>query len=266
MPLRLTTWNINSVRLRIDLVRRYIDENAPDVLCLQETKCINDLFPYQAFEDMGYRHRVVHGQKGYHGVATISRIPVEQVDSLILGGEDHARHTGARLLEGPYAGTVIHNFYVPAGGDIPDPALNPKFAHKLSYLEDLIAWGHNRPRAREIMVGDLNIAPLPNDVWDHKKMLKIVSHTLVETDKLNTVRDAGGWVDVMRALVHEDQKLYTWWSYRAADWLAADRGRRLDHIWTSPDLAPAVNRLEVTKAARGWEKPSDHVPVMAILD
>jgi exodeoxyribonuclease-3 len=266
MPLRLTTWNINSVRLRIDLVRRYIDEHAPDVLCLQETKCINDLFPLQAFQDLGYRHMVVHGQKGYHGVATISRLPIERVDSMILGGEDHARHAGARLLEGPLAGTVIHNFYVPAGGDTPDPAVNPKFAHKLAYLQDLITWGHSRLRDKEIMVGDLNVAPLPNDVWDHKKMLKIVSHTPLEVDQLTMALTAGGWVDIMRQLVPDTEKLYTWWSYRAADWLTADRGRRLDHIWVTPDLAPKVSNITVLKDARGWDRPSDHVPVMASID
>ncbi|GGE28718.1 exodeoxyribonuclease III [Agaricicola taiwanensis] len=265
MPLRLTTWNINSVRLRIDLVRRYIADHAPDVLCLQETKCINDLFPLGAFHDLGYRHCVVHGQKGYHGVATISRIPLERVESMILGGEDHARHAGARLMEGPFAGTVIHNFYVPAGGDIPDPALNAKFAHKLAYLDDMTLWGGNRLRQKEIMVGDLNVAPLPNDVWDHKKMLKIVSHTPVEVEKLTEAQSAGGWVDVMRQLVPDSEKLFTWWSYRAADWLASNRGRRLDHIWVTPDMAPGITKLDVLKDARGWDRPSDHVPVMAVL-
>jgi exodeoxyribonuclease-3 len=264
-PLRLATWNINSVRLRIDLVRRYIADHAPDILCLQETKCINDLFPLTAFEELGYRYAVVHGQKGYHGVATVSRIPIERVDSLILGGADHARHSGARILSGTFAGLVVHNFYVPAGGDEPDPAVNPKFAHKLAYLGDMADWGRARVRKGEIMVGDLNVAPLPTDVWDHKKMLKVVSHTPVEVDALQLAQTSGGWVDAMRHRIPADEKLFTWWSYRAADWLAADRGRRLDHIWVSPDLAPSVVDIGVLKDARGWERPSDHVPVMMLV-
>ncbi len=263
MPLRLVTWNINSVRIRMDLIRRYIDEHAPDVICLQETKCINDLFPLKAFEEFGYRYSVMHGQKGYHGVATVSRLPIERVESLILGGQDHARHIAVRLMSGPHEGLLIHNFYVPAGGDIPDPELNAKFAHKLLYLDDLTVWGRTRLRRAEIMVGDLNIAPLPTDVWDHRKMLKIVSHTPIEIEKLEAVQSSGGWVDAMRLIVPPERNLYTWWSYRSADWQVADRGRRLDHIWISPDLGGSVRNIHVLKDARGWDKPSDHVPVLA---
>jgi exodeoxyribonuclease-3 len=122
------------------------------------------------------------------------------------------------------------------------------------------------PSERAILVGDLNVAPLEHDVWSHKQLLRVVSHTPIECEKLNAVRDAGAWVDIMRAFVPEPAKLYTWWSYRAADWQAADRGRRLDHIWVSPAIAAKVSSMAIARQARGWSQPSDHVPVTATLE
>ena len=117
-----------------------------------------------------------------------------------------------------------------------------------------------------ILVGDLNVAPLEQDVWSHKQMLKVVSHTPVEVEKFGKLQASLDWVDVMRSFVPPEDKLYTWWSYRAKDWEASNRGRRLDHIWATPDLAPKFNKLEILKAARGWDKASDHVPVTVTLD
>jgi exodeoxyribonuclease III len=119
------------------------------------------------------------------------------------------------------------------------------------------------PGVSSILVGDLNIAPLEHDVWSHKQMLKIVSHTPVETEGLTEVMEKGGWLDLMRQHVPVSEKLYTWWSYRAKDWEAANKGRRLDHIWSSPELGPLLENLDVLKEARGWNRPSDHVPVTA---
>jgi exodeoxyribonuclease-3 len=125
-----------------------------------------------------------------------------------------------------------------------------------------------RPAAadRAILVGDLNVAPLEHDVWSHKQMLKVVSHTPIECEKLIGVQQAGGWIDTMRLRVPEPAKLYTWWSYRSPDWETADKGRRLDHIWTSPALADRVLSIKVLKDTRGWTRPSDHVPVTATLE
>ena len=110
------------------------------------------------------------------------------------------------------------------------------------------------------MVGDLNIAPLETDVWNHKALLRVVSHTPVEVEKLNLVREAGLWVDAMRHFVAPDERL--WWSYRARDWEKSDRGRRLDHVWVSESLRPRLDRARILRESRGWEKPSDHVPVL----
>jgi exodeoxyribonuclease-3 len=156
-----------------------------------------------------------------------------------------------------------------AGGDEPDPAINPKFEHKLSFLDEMRAHLDLRPRKnkRAILVGDLNVAPLEHDVWSHKQMLKVVSHTPVECEKLTAARNAGGWIDSMRVHTPEPEKLYTWWSYRAmANWCTSDRGRRLDHVWTSDALAGRVSKITVLKNYRGAERPSDHVPVMARLE
>ena len=156
----------------------------------------------------------------------------------------------------------MHNLYVPAGGDVPDPGLNPKFAHKLDFLAELRAWFAAIPPERAILVGDLNVAPRDDDVWNHKRLLKVVSHTPVEVAAFAAARETGGWVDVTRAHA-PDGPLYSWWSYRAPDWAAADKGRRLDHVWATPDLAERSGGSRIARHVRGWDSPSDHVPVFA---
>ncbi len=120
--------------------------------------------------------------------------------------------------------------------------------------------------ARAILVGDLNVAPLENDVWSHKQLLDVVSHTPVETDLLAKAKAAFDWIDVTREFVAPDKKIYSWWSYRAADWETSDRGRRLDHIWFSQGLKGAAQKHAILKDARGWPQPSDHVPVVVTFD
>ena len=269
MAFTLATWNINSVRLRLSLVRRFLGDYQPDVLCLQETKCPDGQFPSADIRAMGYEHIAIHGQKGYHGVAVLSRFPFASIDRGPFCRHNHARHMAVMLAPeaGRAAGLTIHNFYVPAGGDQPDPTVNPKFNHKLHFLDCMI----EGPAAgtlgtdRAILVGDLNIAPLETDVWSHKALLSVVSHTPIEVERFGRVMAAGGWVDAMRARIPAEEKLYTWWSYRSPDWQAADKGRRLDHVWVSRDLGSSVADIRVIKEARSWERPSDHVPVIATL-
>jgi exodeoxyribonuclease-3 len=270
MQLKVTTWNINSVRLRIDLVARFIKAARPDVLCLQETKCPDDKFPLRRLKRLGFEHVALNGQKGYHGVVVLSRLPFESFTIEEFCGKRDCRHVA--VLLGERAGLrdpiTLHNFYVPAGGDTPDPALNPKFAHKLAFLDEMRAHQGLKTEnsARAILVGDLNVAPLEHDVWSHKQMLRVVSHTPAECEKLTAAGSAGGWVDAMRMLNPEPAKLYTWWSYRAPDWAAANKGRRLDHVWVSPALADRVGAIAIAKEARAWPRPSDHVPVTATLE
>lgn len=261
MSFSLATWNINSVRLREPLVLKLLAEHGPDVLCLQECKSPVEKIPTEAFRAAGYTHMVARGQKGYNGVAILSRLPLQDAgdqDFAILG---HARHIAAKLENG----VTIHNFYVPAGGDVPDREVNVKFGQKLDYLAGMRDWFQSEKPEKSILVGDLNIAPREDDVWGHKQLLKVVSHTPIEVEKLAETQDAGNWVDITRQDIPEGN-LYSWWSYRAKDWDAADKGRRLDHIWATPDISNAAHSSHILRDARGWEKPSDHAPVFATFD
>lgn len=261
MAFTLATWNINSFRLRAGLVMDLIDRESPDVVCLQEAKSPLEKMPFAAFEAKGYRHWVARGQKGYNGVVILSRLPLEDAGSITFCGREEARHVAARLENG----VVIHNYYVPAGGDVPDTETNPKFAHKLDFLAEMKAAFEGETPKGQVLVGDLNIAPREDDVWSHKQLLKVVSHTPVEVEALNGAQAAGGWVDVTRKDIPEGS-LYSWWSYRSADWSNADKGRRLDHIWASSDLADKTHSSRILRDVRGWEKPSDHAPVFATIE
>ncbi|MEM9433652.1 MAG: exodeoxyribonuclease III [Pseudomonadota bacterium] len=261
MPFTIATWNINSVRLREPIVLKLLEEESPDILCLQECKSPVEKIPTEGFHALGYTHMVARGQKGYNGVAILSRLPMVEAGSEDFASLGHARHIAARLENG----VTIHNHYVPAGGDIPDRTQNEKFGQKLDYLTEMRDAFRKDAPAKSILVGDLNIAPREDDVWSHKQLLKVVSHTPIEVEHLSETQEAGGWVDVTRADIPEGQ-LYSWWSYRARDWDAADKGRRLDHIWATSDIAAAGHSSRVYRAARGWEKPSDHAPVFATFD
>ena len=261
MPFTLATWNINSVRLREALVSRLMTEETPDILCLQECKCPVDLIPLEGFRALGYTHVVARGQKGYNGVAILSKLPMEDAGGHDFATLGHARHVAGRLENG----VTIHNFYVPAGGDIPDRAQNVKFGQKLDFLTHMRDHFHAEMPEKAVLVGDLNIAPREDDVWDHKALLKIVSHTPVEVDHLSQVMESGNWQDITRKDIPEG-RLYSWWSYRSPDWHTADKGRRLDHVWATPDIANAAHSSRILRPVRGWDQPSDHVPVFASFD
>ena len=261
MGIRLATWNINSVRLRIGLVERILQEHQPDIICLQETKCPQGQFPSSSLHEMGYKYIAEFGQKGYHGVAIVSRLPFTEQHSRNFCNKGDCRHISVKF-DGDVPFT-LHNFYVPAGGDEPDPEINAKFAHKLAFLEEMEIWSKSQSGNGEaVIVGDLNVAPLEHDVWGHKQLLKVVCHTPIETDLFAKVMKAGSWVDIMRNHVPPSEKLYTWWSYRNADWENSNKGRRLDHIIATPNLAKRANAMKVVKETRGWTRSSDHVPVI----
>lgn len=258
--LRLVSWNINSVRARIHHVEALVESYQPDIICLQETKAADDVFPTKAFQKLGYEHRALHGQKAHHGVATLSREPYTDEAKIDWCQKGDARHVQISV-----AGFQLHNFYVPAGGDEPDIAINEKFDHKLKFLTEMEQWASTL-EAPAIMLGDLNIAPLESDVWDHKKLLKVVSHTPIEVEHMERIFKAHPWVDTMRHFTGDEEKLYTWWSYRARDWQAANKGRRLDHIWASDSLKDTLINMTIATELRGVEKPSDHAPVILDLD
>jgi exodeoxyribonuclease-3 len=255
--LKIASWNINSVRARAEIVERFLREESPDILCLQETKVCDDDFPDRLFRKLGYDHIVICGQRMHHGVATISRVPVREELRHDWQGNGEARHIGVRLE----CGIRLENVYVPAGGDIPDREQNFKFGQKLDFLERMTRWSEECA-CPSIIVGDLNVAPLECDVWSHKQLMNVVSHTPIEIQALALLQQSNGWVDLGRHFYPAPQRLHTWWSYRSPDFTKNDRGRRLDHMWATPDVAALAASHRVYEPCRSWTRPSDHVPLM----
>lgn len=261
--MRIVTWNVNSIRLRLDNLARLAQRWEPDVICLQEIKVQDELFPTAGLLPGQFPHRRWRGMKSYNGVAILSRLPLEEVPGPDWCRKGDSRHLAVRLP----GGVELHNFYVPAGGDIPDPEENPKFAHKLDFVEEMAEWfaAERTAKRKMILVGDLNIAPLETDVWSHTQLLDVVSHTPIEVEKLGALQEGLGWTDAVRHFIPPKDKLYSWWSYRARDWDLSDRGRRLDHVWVTRPLKAALKGAAVLRETRGWAQPSDHVPVIVDL-
>ncbi len=271
MRLTVTTWNINSVRLRIDSVAKFIKAVRPDVLCLQETKCPDDKFPRKRFKRLGYEHIALNGQKGYHGVAVLSRLPFESFDIQSFCGKTDCRHISAVLGEraGLRDPITLHNFYVPAGGDIPDPAVNPKFAHKLSFLDEMRA--HEALRCnganRMVLVGDLNVAPLEHDVWSHKQMLP---RRLAHADRMREARRRAEGRRLGRRHAHAGAGAGQ--ALHVVELSLARLGNRRQgppprpHLGRARARRPRRRSASAAKHSRGWSRPSDHVPVTATLE
>lgn len=259
--IRIASWNINSVRARLHLVEQLIAEQAPDILCFQETRVEDGSFPLDWFGERGFTSAALKGQKNHHGVAILARLDLTDTQSRDWCEMGDARHISAVISSTKGDKVVLHNFYVPAGGDIPDPAQNDKFEHKLRFLDEMADWSATL-EGPAILVGDLNVAPSQWDVWSHKQLLRVVSHTPPETDRLEKILSSHGWIDAIRAETPEPAQIYTWWSYRARDWRKANKGRRLDHVWLSPELEKNVSRLHILEDARDWQRPSDHVPIV----
>jgi exodeoxyribonuclease-3 len=257
LSLKIASWNINSVRARAELVEKFLRSEAPDVLCLQETKVVDCDFPVGLFRTLGYDHLILCGQRMHHGVAILSKLPMREDDRLDWQANGEARHVGVRLD----CGIRIENVYVPAGGDVPDRNENPKFGQKLDFIERMTRWSE-ACKCPTVLVGDFNVAPLECDVWSHRQLLNVVSHTPVEVEALSALQASNDWVDLGRRFHPAPGRLFTWWSYRSPDWTKNDRGRRLDHMWATRDVAALAVAHKVHEPCRGWERPSDHVPLV----
>lgn len=261
--MKVVTWNINSVRLREGIVLEVMKDLKPDIVCLQETKTPDEHFPTEGFKNAGFEHQHFNGMKGYNGVCILSKIPFAKTDIHSRVGKDDSRHIAAS-----FDGFDLHNLYIPAGGDEPDRDINEKFGHKLDFVDEMRDFfgAHYTSKKPVVTLGDFNIAPYEHDVWSSKQLRKVVSHTDIEREKIETMRQSLDWVDAIRHFVPEDEKCHSWWSYRNRDWKKSNRGRRLDHIWVTPALAPSLKSHHIMTEARDFTKPSDHVPVMIELD
>ena len=262
--MRLITWNINSIRLRMGLLEQVTRFYQPDVVALQETKVDDENFPLKNVQDLGYAYCSFRGEKSYNGVAILSKIPFLEHEKHNFVEKNDSRHISVHFENG----VQLHNFYVPAGGDIPDYHTNEKFAHKLDFIREMKDYLHAilQKNHRVIICGDFNIAPMEHDVWSHKQLAQVVSHTAIEIDLLNQLKESCCFIDTARMFADEKEKIYSWWSYRNKDWKKSNRGRRLDHIWVSDSLKDTLKDIEHKSEMRDWEKPSDHVAVIGNFD
>ena len=263
--IKLVTWNVNSVRIRLELLRRLVQLYAPEVVCLQEVKAKEQDFPFKDIESLGFEHIALYGMAGYNGVAILSKLPLENIEPKDWVGKHDARHIKACIND-----IEINNIYIPAGGDIPDPIENLSFAHKLCFMDDMAEFyeQHKSSFANRnvLFCGDFNVAPKENDVWSHKQMQTIVSHTPIEIGRLTRLFKSLDFVDAVRLFYPDDKKVFSWWSYRNPNWQTNNKGRRLDHIWVTPNLQKRIKNVQFLTEFRAMERPSDHIPVMAEIE
>jgi exodeoxyribonuclease-3 len=181
--------------------------------------------------------------------------------------KDDGRHISALVTPDNRAAVSVHSLYVPAGGEEPDPRVNPKFADKLRFIDDAADWfaAEHGFRDRVVLTGDLNIAPLPSDVWDHHKMQRRIGHTDHDIAALDRLRRSLNWVDAVREIIPPDDPVFTWWSYRQSEFKIDSRGWRLDHIWVTPGLKDHIKSAQVLVDVRHWAPASDHAPVVVEL-
>jgi exodeoxyribonuclease-3 len=255
--MRIATFNANSIRVRLDAVLDWLARHEPDVLALQETKCEDSVFPAEAFEEMGY-HVVHHGQKTYNGVAIVSRSPALNV----ARGFGFPDPDDRRLIAADIDGVRVINTYVPNGTRVG----SDKFAYKLAWLSQFRDWLDRsaRPDSPMVWLGDMNIAPTPDDVYDSAKLLGSVGHHPEEFAALAHVVD-WGWQDVFRRH-HQGPGHYTYWDYVVPTAFSRNLGWRIDHIYASASFAPRCRSCVVDREPRAAARPSDHTFVVADFD
>ena len=251
--MKIISWNVNSIRARINYVNELLQTEKPDFLCLQETKIIDKEFPNKSFTELGY-FSYSFGTPSYNGVAILSKKKLINIERL-----DLCNKRDARIISAETSNFDIMSVYVPAGGDTPDPNINPKFRHKLLFLDELNQL--LKTKKKTIVCGDLNVAPHEDDVWSHKSLINVVSHTEIEREKLKKILEDCNLIDAVRFFLNPPQNIYTWWSYRSPNYKINNRGRRLDHIWISKEIKNKLVNSKILDKFRSKDKPSDHVPV-----
>ncbi len=259
--MKLATWNVNSVKARLEAARNWLKDAEPDVVCLQEIKTADEAFPRAFFEDLGY-NCAVHGQKTYNGVAILSKRPLEDVTPRLPGGDgdDHARYIEA-VVSGAGAAVRVASIYAPNG----NPVGTDKFRYKLAWLERLAVHARELLRLEEpvALMGDINVIPTPDDCYDPKAW---EMDALFQPESRAALRriEYLGYSDAFRAC-HSETQQYTFWDYQAGCW-QKDHGIRIDHVLLSPQAADRLRACGIDRHVRAREKPSDHVPVWCELD
>jgi len=258
--MKIATWNINGIKARIDAARTWLKSAAPDVACLQEIKCVDDAFPRLEFEDLGY-NVAVHGQKGFNGVALLSKTPLEDVTPGLAGDPDDVQ---ARYLEAcisvPSGSLRVVNIYLPNG----NPFGSEKFTYKIAWMTRL------RERVKTLLAleepfvvaGDFNVIPAPEDVYNPSAWMDDALFRAESRAHFQALINLG-LTDAFRAC-HDEPHQFTFWDYQAGAW-QKNHGLRIDHLLLSPQAADRLIGCEIDATPRSWEKPSDHVPIVAEL-
>ena len=259
--MRIATWNVNSIKQRVDSAVAWLKERAPDLVCMQETKCVDDAFPREPFEALGY-NVAIHGQKTFNGVAILSKLPFDEVTPRLPGdhADDHARFIEAQVSTS--SGVVrVASIYLPNG----NPIGTDKYTYKLKWMDRLLHYVHERLALEEplVLAGDYNVIPAARDARDPAAWTNDALFLPQTRDRFSALINLG-LTDALRA-VDDSGGLYTFWDYQAGAW-QKNNGIRIDHLLLSPQAADRLTGAGVDKHVRAWEKPSDHVPVYVDLD
>lgn len=256
--MRIATWNVNSIKQRVDNVVAWLKEREPDLVCLQETKCVDEQFPREPFEAAGY-NVAVHGQKGFNGVALLSRLPLDETTPGLHGDPEDVQSRFLEAVVSTGSGVVrVACLYLPNG----NPPDTDKYTYKLSWMDRLIDYAQERIALEEplILTGDYNVIPDASDVYEPAAWAGDALFLPQTRERFRALAHLG-FTDALRA-TSDQAGLYTFWDYQAGCW-PKNRGIRIDHLMLSPQAADRLVGVGIDKHVRGWEKPSDHVPVWA---
>jgi exodeoxyribonuclease-3 len=259
--MRIATWNVNSIRQRVDNMLAWLKERAPDIVCLQEIKCVDEAFPREALEGLGY-NIAVHGQKAFNGVALLSKLPFDEVAPGLIGDKDDVQARFLEALVSTQSGVLrVVSLYLPNG----NPCPGEKYSYKLRWMDRLIAFSLERLRLEEplLLAGDYNVIPTAADARNPAAWANDALFLPQTREKFRALTNLG-FTDAVRA-VSDARDLYSFWDYQAGAW-AKDDGIRIDHLLLSPQAADRLADAGIDRHVRGWDKPSDHVPVWVDLD
>jgi exodeoxyribonuclease-3 len=259
--MRIATWNINSIRQRMESMQAWLKERKPDIVCLQEIKCVNEAFPREAFEALGY-NVAVHGQKAFNGVALLSKLPFDEVAPGLIGDDSDVQARFLEALVSTKGGVLrVVSLYLPNG----NPPDTEKYTYKLKWMDRLIAFSLERLKLEEnfVLAGDYNVIPSERDARNPAAWAKDALYLPQTREKFRALTNLG-LTDAIRA-GSDAHDLYTFWDYQAGAF-AKDDGIRIDHVLLSPQAADRLVDAGIDRHVRAWDKPSDHVPVYVDLD